>query len=139
MSALSNANFVAGGTIAPCRLVSMIATGSTAADFTVFQATVGAGTEGDEVIGVSQEGTDLWSSANAATVGEQVRIFGPGEICMVECGGTVTAGAAVKATTGGKIIVCAADQDRAAGWALQSGTSGVKVQMLIHPFHYMLI
>lgn len=126
-------NFVAGGTIAPCRFVSMTATGATAADFTVFQSTAGAVAEGDVVIGVSQEGTDSFSSANAAVAGEQLQIHGPGEIALVECGGNVTAGAALKSDANGKAVATTTDKDRRAGIALQAGASGTKIQVLVIP------
>lgn len=136
---LSSVNFVAGGTINPCRFVSMIATGATPADFTVFQATAGAGTEGDVVHGVSQEGTSDWQSTDAAAAGEQLRVHGAGEIALVECGNTVTAGVYVKSDANGKAIPVATDQDRVGGLALQAGALNTKIQVQIWPHSHMVI
>jgi hypothetical protein len=86
------------------------------------------------VTGVSQEGTRRFDSADAAIVGEQLRVFGPGETPLVEVGATpVTAGVYVKSDANGKIIPVATDQDRVAGQALQAGAAGEKVQVMLNP------
>lgn len=144
MPAATNPTFIAGGTIYPSRFVTMYTalysstSTPTAADFTVWQATNGtANAKGDRVIGISQEGTDLWSSNTAATANEQVRIFGPGEIGLVEVGATVTAGDWVKSDANGRAITAANTGDQCAGLALQtgnvSGSNYTKIQVYIHP------
>jgi len=138
MPTLSNATFVAGGTINPCRFVTMVpllysGTTTPSADFTVWPATAGTSSKGDRVIGVSQEGTGLWSTSTAAVAGDQLRVFGPGEVALVECGGTVTAGAWVKSDANGKAVVASADEDFVGGIALQAGADGTKIQIYIHP------
>jgi hypothetical protein len=137
----SSPNFVAGGTIAPCRFVSMSATGQTPADHTVFQATAGAGTEGDLVDGISQEGTRAFdNSTQAATVGDHLRVHGPGDVCLLELGsGGCTAGQLLKADANGKGIACTTDQDRVGARALQSGAAGTKVRVQVQPQVFMLI
>jgi hypothetical protein len=133
-------NFVAGGTIAPCRFVSMSATGATPADHTVFQATAGAGTEGDLVDGISQEGTRRFDSADAAIAGDQLKVYGPGDVCLLELGsGGCTAGQLLKPDANGKGIAATTDQDRVGARALQSGAAGTKVRVQVQPQVFMLI
>jgi hypothetical protein len=144
MPTLSNPSYVAGAPISPCRFVTMTpsiysgTTTPTPADFTIWPAAAGTSNKGDRVIGVSQEGTGAWNTTTAAAAaGDQVRIHGPGEVALVECGGDVTAGAWVKSNASGQAIVVSQDDDHAAGIALQAGASGTKVQIYIHPFSYM--
>jgi len=136
---LTTPNFVAGADIYPCRLVSLKINGTTGVGMTVLQATAGAGTEGDYVIGVSQEGTKKFDSALAAASGDQLEVHGPGHYALVEAGGTITAGAALKptnatGTTAGKAIVSTTDKDKVAGFALMDASSGEKFWMIVHPF-----
>jgi hypothetical protein len=142
MPAAINPTFVAGGTINPCRFVTMNTilsngvTTPTSADFTVFQSGAGTASKGDQGIGISQEGTADWLNTFAANTGQpQIRIFGPGEIGLVECGGTVTAGAWVKSDANGRAVACTTDLDYAMGLALQSGNSSgpTKIQVYVHP------
>jgi hypothetical protein len=137
----SSPNFVAGGTIAPCRFVSMTATGATPADHTVFQATAGAGTEGDQVDGISQEGTRAFdNSTQAATATDHLKVYGPGDVCLLELGsGGCNAGALLKSDASGKGIAITTDQDRVGARALQAGAAGTKVRVQVLPFHGSII
>lgn len=130
-------NFIAGGAIAPCRFVSMTATGATPADRTVFQATAGAGTEGDGVDGISQEGTRRFDDAtNAAIAADPICVHGPGDQCLLELGsGGCTAGALLKSDANGKGIAVTADQDRVGARALEAGAANTKVLVQVIPFH----
>ncbi len=134
-------NFVAGGAIAPCRFVSMTATGATPADRTVFQATAGAGTEGDGITGISQEGTRRFDDAtNAAIAGDPITVYGPGDYCLLELGsGGATAGQYLKSDASGKGIAVTTDQDRAGALALEAGAANTKVLVQVIPFHHMTI
>jgi hypothetical protein len=90
---------MANGTINSCRFVMI----DTSADFKCLQATANA-----DVIGVSMEGSnypplsDLVTSPVAATAGQYVRIFGDGEMCLVEAGAAVVRGAKLKADSVGR-------------------------------------
>ena len=134
-------NFVAGGTIAPCRFVSMTANGATPADRTVFQATAGASTEGDHVTGVSQEGTRRFDdAANAALAGDPIRVHGPGDAALLELGsGGATAGVLLKSDANGKGIAVTTDEDRVGAQALEGGAANTKVLVKVLPFHGSVI
>jgi len=122
------AGMKSGGNIAPSRFVKL----STAADNTALQC--GAG---EMPVGVSQRGTRNapYSSLDdgyAAIAGENLQVHGLGDLAVVECGGTVTAGTSVKADTDGKAVNASAG-DKCGGFAHQSGSSGLLVLVLIHP------
>lgn len=114
--------FVAGGTIRPSRFISV----STAADFTALE-----GESNAVVFGVSLEGSnypplsDIVSTNNAATVGQEVRIYGPGEVCSLEVGsGGVTRGDRLKSDGDGKAVTIASTGTTVQNYgaiALQSG------------------
>ncbi len=133
-----NPTYIAGTTINPCRIVTMTPaiadthTTTPTAAFTVWPALSGD----DEPVGISQEGTSDWQSTDAAGAGEQIRIFGPGEVCLLELGANTTVGQYVMATTGGKGTPVTADEDRAIGFALEGGSSGDKIQVYVHPVHW---
>ena len=80
-------NFVAGGTIRTSRFVYI----STTEDNTALEGTANA-----EVVAVSYEGSnyaplsDLVTTDNAATDGQEFRAYGPGDICLVTAGDAVT-------------------------------------------------
>ena len=144
----------ANGTIYPCRFVSMDAQdtpGTTETySFKVLEDIIVA----QPILGVSQEGTtgfpmvsgnDMGVTAPtyAAAAGQMVKVFGPGEQCLVEIAGDVTAGNMLKAnaTTDGKAIAVAiagslSTPQHYGGIALQSGVSGEKIRMLVHPGVY---
>lgn len=117
-----------GGNITPSRFVKL----STAADNTALQC--GAG---EMPIGVSQRGTrnTPYSSLDdgyAAISGENLQVHGPGELAVVEAGGTVTAGTSVKSDANGKAVDATAG-DKCGGFAHQAGSSGQLVLIYVHP------
>lgn len=136
---LYNPAFVVGGTNAtvyPARFVKI--TG----EFAIEQAAAD-----EKVIGVSQEGT--WappgitellgavSSTYAAKTGQTLKVFGLGDICVVESGAAITAGVSVKADANGRAVP-AASGDSSGGTALHSITSGeaannTKVLIQVNP------
>jgi len=120
------------GTINPARFV----VGSAYADDSVEQATANART-----IGVAQE----WShdapipgaSTDAATSGEQVKVYDLGETCLLELGGTVSRFGLLKADNDGKGVAVATTGttiQQIGAQALQAGVSGnlVRVQVLFY-------
>ncbi|MDD4891341.1 MAG: hypothetical protein PHU85_15575 [Phycisphaerae bacterium] len=140
----------ANGTIYPCRFVSMYPASSNSDCFKVIEDIVVA----QPIIGVSQEGTlgfpmsasnDMGVTApTAAALDEQdLKVFGPGEVCLIELGGTVNAGDLLmaNATTDGKAITFVdgggtSTPQFIGGIALQYGVSGEKIRMLVQPMVY---
>jgi hypothetical protein len=134
-------NFIAGGDIYPSRFVMA----STAADNTALGCTAGFAP-----IGISQVGSKVpitnpqgqlggsssVSPDKAAESGDQIQIFGLGDICWLECGGTVTRGdlleAAGTTTNIGRGITSNVYRNYGAE-ALESGTVGqlIRVQILL--------
>jgi len=132
---LTTPNFVAGGDIYPCRFVTLVNSGVAGIGMTVLQAGVGAGSEGDFVIGVSQEGTKKFDSALAAASGDQLEVSGPGHYALVTCGAVnIAAGVQVKAGLDGKALIVAADKDCVGGLALTAGLVGEKFWVLVNPY-----
>lgn len=121
-------SFRAGGTIAPCRFLAA----DSSADEQVVQATV----EGQPALGISQEGMKtapgLTGSDNtvAAVAGDQLRVFGQGCDCLLELGGTVSAGDEIMTTTAGKGELATSGYYVNA-IALQAGTNGKKIRVMI--------
>ena len=85
--------YVAGGTIEPSRFVYM------SAAYTVSQVTATTlvpcgisqdGSRAPQGVAEMYGGTSL---TQAATTGEQIRVFGPGEDCLLQMGATCAAGA----------------------------------------------
>lgn len=97
-------NLVAGGNIYPCRFVKL----STSYDMTALQAG-----DNEDAIGVSQEGTnypplsDITVSGYAASSGQNMRMFGLGDVCLVEAGDVIVRGAKLKSDTNGKAVTIA--------------------------------
>jgi hypothetical protein len=94
-------NLVAGGNIYPCRFCTL----STSYDMTVVQC--GAN---EDVIGVSQEGTnspplsDVTVSTYAAADGQNMRMFGEGDVCLIEAGDVITRGGRLKSDSVGRAV-----------------------------------
>jgi len=122
-------SFKAGGDIAPSRFVK----GGSAAH-TVIQATANAVT-----IGISFEGTQEppipgYSTALAASDGEQLKVYGEGEECLIEAGGTIAAFGEVKSDANGKAVAAAATGtvvQQVAAIALEGGASGEFIRVQI--------
>lgn len=135
---LYNPAFVAGANISPARFVKI------SGDFTVSQCTDGTSSAGDVVIGVSQEGSLAppgiaealvggTQTYYAATPGKTLKVFGLGDICVVESGANITAGSKVKSDEFGKAIPATTSGDNAGGIALHGVTSGEKVLIQVNP------
>jgi hypothetical protein len=127
--------YLAGGGIAPSRFVKIDTTSG--ANFTVIEASAAT----DKIVGVSQEGTrlaqieGLTTDEDAARSGENLRVYGPGEECLIKAGGTITQGDWLTATTDGKAVAITASGTVVhAGFALESGVSGDLIRMFVHPF-----
>ena len=120
------ASYVANGTIIPSRGVKM----DTTTDSKVIQS--GAG---DKIVGIAQSGTrnppgTALDDGNAALTGENVMVFEVGSECWAECGGTVTTNDELKSDSVGRLIT-ASSTDEAIGRALQAGTVGQLIRVLV--------
>lgn len=119
---------VAGGDINPHRFVKQ----GTAADHTALECDAN-----DVPIGVSQRGTRNTPLAGlddglAAKAGESLQIYGQGETCLLELGGTVTRGARLKADADGKgVAAAAASGDNYGAVASESGAAGQLVEVQV--------
>lgn len=103
---IPGSQFKAAGNIYPCRFVKLDTTQNNA----VLQSTAAT----SPPFGVSQEGTDkvavtgLITSTYAAVDGENLRIFQPGEVCLIEASAAITAGDLLKADSNGKAATATA-------------------------------
>lgn len=121
---------VAGGTIRPSRFVK-----KTEVNGEPVILECGAN---EDVYGISDPGTrnlalSGWDDGNAAIVGEQILVYGPGDDgARLELGGTVTAGQLIKSGAAGVGVAATADQDRAGARAKIGGVSGdvIPVELL---------
>lgn len=122
-------NLRASGTIRACRFVKQ------SGDFT------GAEADANEtVIGISyQDGkypplNDLVSTNNHAETGDPIRLYGDGDICLLEYGGTVTAGERLKSDADGKgvsIATTGTTIQNIGAVAIEGGSSGEKRRVQI--------
>lgn len=117
---------VANGNIAPSRFAKQ----DTTADNKCLQADAGA-----KIIAVTQRGTrnPPYSSLDdgfAAIAGESLQLYGPGETCVLELGGTVAAGDRLKADANGKGVT-AGSGDEYGFRAGQAGTSGKLIEGVV--------
>ncbi len=116
-----NPNYIASGTIRPSRFVH-----ATDNDFEVAES--GAN---EAIAGISMEGTrtapipDV-ATNEAAQDGESLHVYGQGESCLLELGGTVNPGDLLKSTaTGtGEVITSGAALQEIGAKALEGGVSG---------------
>ncbi len=94
-------NLIAGGTIRPSRFVKI----DTGADDSGLESDAN-----EDTIGVSHDGSnqpplsDLVSTNNAAIAGQHFRLFGDGDICLLEAGAAVANGERLKSDADGKGI-----------------------------------
>jgi hypothetical protein len=93
------------------------------------------------IIGVSQEGTQeapgtAADSGYAATAGRQVKVYGPGKVALLKCGGTVSAGNRLTADASGQGVAFAASTalQYIGGIALSNGVDGAFIPVLVMPF-----
>jgi len=100
--------------------------------------------DNNEIIGVAHEGTqvaplaDLVSTAYAARTGQQVLIYSTGETCLVEAGGTISAGNLLKSDSQGRAVPIATSGTTIQNYgavALDSATAaGQKIRVFVIPF-----
>lgn len=120
--------YIASGNINPCRFVKADAT----KDFHVLQCT---GTS-DKPVGISQVGTHqppgvTGSDGFAAHSGETLEVFGPGDQCLLEAGGTIAAGDHLGPDTSGRGVTATVDPTCA--MALEAATgAGVFIRVVFY-------
>lgn len=93
----------------------------------------------ERVAGISQDGTNTApipgiTSTNAAESGQTLQLHIEGEECLLELGGTVTAGAFVKSDADGKGVVALTTGtvlQEIGAVALDNGSSGEKIRVKI--------
>lgn len=117
---------VAAGDIYPHRFVAIYAS----ADNKYQQCTAGA-----MPAGVSQRGTrrmpyEGYADTKAAIAGGSIQVFGVGETCILELGGTVSPGDLLKSDSDGKAVTASAG-DKYGALAGQGGTSGKLVEVIV--------
>ena len=121
-------NLMASADIRPCRFVTP------SGEFTVAESN-----SGERPIGISQEGgrqvplNDVTNDGLAAKSGENIRIFGEGDECLLMLGGSVTAGDYVKPDNDGAGVTAGAAAIAGAR-ALQTGVSGEKIRVQVTHF-----
>ncbi len=116
---------VASGNISPSRFLIL----TTSADGKVTQA--GAG---EKVYGISGPWTrnTPYSSLEDgyhAIAGENVLVYGIGEKCMLELGGTVSPGDRLKSDSNGKAVATTTNLDEFGAVAMMAGTSGKLIEV----------
>lgn len=124
-------NLLADGTIRTSRFVKI-----GTEDFEGLEADAN-----EKIIGISQDGSrtaplsDVISVNEAAQDGESFRLFGDGEQCLLEAGGSFSAGGLLKSDADGKAVAIATSGttlQRYGAVALQdSGGDGEKVQVQV--------
>lgn len=121
----------ASGTIRQCRFVKI------SGNFTGAEADAN-----ERVIGISYQSSrtaplnDLAPTSDHAISGDQIQMYGVGDVCLLEYGGTVTAGEYLKSDADGKGVTIASSgttPQYVGAIALDGGSSGEKrlVQMVI--------
>lgn len=123
--------FLASAAIYPSRFVSCVA-GE--------RGYVNQATASTALIGVSQEGTQeapgtAADSGYAATAGRQVKVYGPGKVALIKCGGTVSAGNYVTADASGQAVAYSASTavQYIGGIALANSVDGAFAPILVQP------
>ena len=124
-------NLMANGTINVCRFVKL----DTTTDNKCVQATANS-----KIIGVAQEGSnkaplsDVVSTNYAAEAGEELRLFGDGDVCLLEAGDVVTVGDLLKSDSVGRGVPVAGGStvEYTGAVALQAAAAaGVKIQVQV--------
>ena len=125
---MSIQSYVANGNIAPSRFVK--------ADSSVGKVVANA-TATTFMLGISGEATRNtpltgYDDGYHAIAGENCRVYGDLEECLLELGGTVSFGDLLTASTGGVGITTTTNNHAYCAQALQSGVSGqlIKVKVL---------
>jgi hypothetical protein len=127
--------YVAGGNINPSRFVKV----STAADNTVLEADANEGVAGISGVGTKEPpGIDTLSGL-LAQAGDNVQVFGDGEVCMLKLGsGGVTRGGYLKSDADGKGVAIATTGTTAqeiGAIALESGAADELVRVQVYRQH----
>lgn len=121
---------LADSTILTCRFVTMSGT-----DERVDEANAN-----EMCLGISQEGSrtaplsDLVATNQAAQQGETLRLFGPGDVCLLTLGDTVTRGLRLKADNAGRgvpVTLIGTTIQEYGAIALQSGVVNEKIKVLV--------
>jgi hypothetical protein len=123
---------MANGDIAPCRFVKRVTTAGQANDGRVLEATALA----DKVLGISQEGTRNvpYSSLNdglAAKTGENVKVFQPGDLCLLELVSGVTRGDRITVDSAGSTGKGRTALTAEPSWAVAEATGGAGEKCLV--------
>lgn len=132
---LNTPAFIANGTILPSRFVKLDAT----KDFAVIQGAAAT----DSLIGISQEGTKdapgvVGAGTDAASAGETLKVFGQGDVCLLEAGAAIVRGARLTSDATGRGVTAApaAGANNGIGAvALQSAAAAgekIRVQVLVY-------
>lgn len=129
--------FKANGTIQPHRIVKLDRTSGKNGHVIV----AGAATE-IGVVGISQQGSHdtpglTGAATDAARAGLQLKVHVPGEVGVVELGGSVTAGDWLVASTAGVAValnLAATAVQYVVGLALRTGVSGDFIEVYVSPF-----
>lgn len=124
----TNQAYIARGNISPCTIVK----GDTATDF----GALACGANGI-AIGIAQEGSKAApipsASALAAASGDPIRIFGPGEQCLLVLGGTVAAQDKLISDASGAGVTVGAYSSSTPQYVIaiaqQAGVAGEKIQV----------
>jgi hypothetical protein len=127
---LESVSFQASGNVSPSRFVS----GVSGSDYRVFQATASTPVVGVSQIGTQEApGTDA-DSGYAATTTKALRVYGMGEVALLELGGTVSAFDYVAPDASGKGTAASLNVSSiqyVGGQALRSGISGEKIPVVV--------
>lgn len=130
----TNPNFLADGDINPSRFVGP----SLSNPNRVVQCDpFGDGGKSAAPIGVSQQGTKAAPIPSASTLaaaqGDPIKVYGDGEQCLLEYGGTVTQGDYLVPDTDGKAVTMqtSGEVQSYGAIALESGSSGDKRRVLV--------
>lgn len=129
---MASPNFVANGNISPSRFVSLDS--GTPKAFAVIQATANS-----KIVGVAQIGGREPPLASVSTIyagqaGDTIKVNAPGDVCLVECGGTVAVDDELIADSNGKAVARAASgttNQNVGGIALEAGSSGSFIHILV--------
>lgn len=128
-------NFIANGTIQPSRFVKLDTTAGKL--FNVLQA---AASTDSTLIGISQPGSfdppgTTGSATDAARAGQELSVYSIGDVCLLELGGTVTAGDYLMSDASGKGVIATLTDGTTirhiGAKALESGVSGEKIRALV--------
>lgn len=122
---MAKQSYMAEGDIRPSRFVKL---GS--ADGKVLEADAG-----ERIIGISQAGTNKSpytdSSGLAAVAGDPIMVYGDGEECLLEFGGTIAHAARIKSDADGKGVTAATDKDQYGAIAKAAGVSGELIMVQV--------